>query len=143
VIDDEGRVWNAKPIMEWSNAQWKTVQVGYGQGDRQFNPALLGKDIDEFLDSPRNVNAAQATTNWNGFYQGDYDGSGFNNPTHGASTLERFKKEMAASGHVYGDDYIVNSTGVVLDKYGNILPDEAYGNFGTPSYGKGAAFILT
>jgi hypothetical protein len=140
IIDDEGRVWSAKPVY----SKYTGAILGYEQGKDQFNPALLGKDV-EF---EKNVEDSR----WSGkkhLAPLDYDGkpylpSDFNRIS--GSDADNFKRLMSlgiynpaynpwtntgervlpGSEFVYGDDYTITTTGVVIDKYGNVLPSNAY-----------------
>jgi hypothetical protein len=135
IIDDEGRVWGTKPVYSKRTG----AILGYEQSNDQFNPALLGKDVEfekKVADSFWKKELAPL----------DYDGkpyqtSDFNRIS--GSAVDNFKHLMSlgfserdpngwtfnkvqGSEFVYGDDYTITTTGVVIDKYGNVLPSNAY-----------------
>ena len=106
VIDDQGRVWNAE-----RRAGKKDFY--YGPGDRQFNPGMLGRDVEQYVDLKNTSSGAL------GAYA----------PIKSNSTWDKlgdYKSEMARHGYEYGDDYIVNEVGIAIDKYGNIIPTDSY-----------------
>jgi hypothetical protein len=135
IIDDEGRVWSSKPVY----SKVTGAILGYEQGKDQFNPALLGKDVEfekKVADSFWKKELAPLDYEGKPFQSSDF------NRISGADA-DNFKRLMSlgfserdpngwtynkvqGSEFVYGDDYTITPTGVVIDKYGNILPSNAY-----------------
>ena len=50
---------------------------------------------------------------------------GIQNPAYNPWT-NTGERVLPGSKFVYGDDYTITTTGVVVDKYGNIIPSNAY-----------------
>jgi len=141
IIDDEGRVWSTKPVYSKRTG----AILGYEQGKDQFNPALLGKDVefeknvaDSFWSSKKHL----APLDYEGkpYLSTDFKritssadvdnfkwqmSLGIYNPAYNPWTNKE-ERELPGSKFVYGDDYTITTTGVVIDKYGNVLPSNSY-----------------
>jgi len=107
-IDSQGRVWDTDRMV----SRYGGSTLGYAQGSKQFNPALLGRDVDQWTDLENGKSDAT-----------DKYGRPLSYTDYlPISKDDRFFKEsMSRAGYEYGDDYTINSAGNVIDKYGNIL----------------------
>ena len=108
MVDKDGSVWETDRLVN----RYGGNTLGYIKGDKQFNPALLGRDVEQ----------------WNDLEEGKSDATDkYGRPLSYTDYLpiskdDRFFKEnMSRAGYEYGDDYTINGAGNVIDKYGNIL----------------------